>query len=138
MNFPSLVYRCPGPHQKPGQGTYAYAQVKTQEELDAKLASGWFATFAEAKEAAGEVAPSKKPSKKSGRRLKPSRPLDGVNRRLLPKPTEQTQEAVEEAKDDQPATRDELEAKANELGITFTDKTTDAKLLKLITKHLES
>ena len=138
MSFPSLVYRCPGPHRKPGQGTYAYAQVKTQEELDAKLASGWFATFDEAKEAAGEVAQSKKPSKKSGRRLKPSRPLDGVNRRLLPKPTEQTQEAVEEAKDDQPATRDELEAKANELGITFTDKTTDAKLLKLITKHLES
>lgn len=138
MSFPSLVYRCPGPHRKPGQGTYAYAQVKTQEELDAKLASGWFATFDKAKEAAGEVAPSKKPSKKSGRRLKPSRPLDGVNRRLLPKPTEQTQEAVEEAKDDQPATRDELEAKANELGITFTDKTTDAKLLKLITKHLES
>ena len=138
MSFPSLVYRCPGPHRKPGQGTYAYAQVKTQEELDAKLASGWFATFAEAKEAAGEVAPSKKPSKKSGRRLKPSRPLDGVNRRLLPKPTEQTQEAVEEAKDDQPATRDELEAKATELGIAFTDKTTDAKLLKLITKHLES
>lgn len=138
MNFPSLVYRCPGPHRKPGQGTYAYAQVKTQEELEAKLASGWFTTFAEAKEAAGEVAPSKKPSKKSGRRLKPSRPLDGVNRRLLPKPTEQTQEAVEEAKDDQPATRDELEAKATELGITFTDKTTDAKLLKLITKHLGS
>jgi len=138
MSFPSLVYRCPGPHRKPGQGTYAYAQVKTQEELDAKLASGWFTTFDEAKEAAGEVAPSKKPSKKSGRRLKPSRPLDGVNRRLLPKPTEQTQEAVEEAKDDQPATRDELEAKANELGITFTDKTTDAKLMKLITKHLES
>ena len=138
MSFPSLVYRCPGPHRKPGQGTYAYAQVKTQEELGAKLESGWFTTFAEAKEAAGEVAPSKKPSKKSGRRLKPSRPLDGVNRRLLPKPTEQTQEAVEEAKDDQPATRDELEAKATELGITFTDKTTDAKLLKLITKHLES
>lgn len=138
MSFPSLVYRCPGPHRKPGQGTYAYAQVKTQEELDAKLASGWSTTFAEAKEAAGEVAPSKKPSKKSGRRLKPSRPLDGVNRRLLPKPTAQTQEAVEEAKDDQPATRDELEAKATELGITFTDKTTDAKLLKLITKHLES
>lgn len=138
MSFPSLVYRCPGPHRKPGQGTYAYAQVKTQEELDAKLASGWFTTFAEAKEAAGEVAPSKKPSKKSGRRLKPSRPLDGVNRRLLPKHTEQTQEAVEEARDDQPATRDELETKATELGITFTDKTTDAKLLKLITKHLES
>ena len=138
MNLPALVYRCPGPHRKPGQGTYAYAQVKTQEELDAKLASGWFTTFEEAKEAAGEVAPSKKPTKKSGRRVKPSRPLDGVNRRLLPKPTEQTQEAVEEAKDDTPPTREELEAKATELGITFTDKTTDAKLLKLINKQLES
>lgn len=136
MIFPLLVYRCPGPHLKPGQGTYDYAQVKTQDELDAKLTSGWFTTFIEAKEAAGEIALSKKPLKKSARRLKPSRPLDGVNRRLMPKPTEQIQESVEEPSDDQPVTRAELVTKATELGLTFSKRTSDEKLLAMITDAL--
>lgn len=45
--FPSLVYKCPGAHQRPG-GTYAYMGVKDEAEHAAALADGWFATLPEA------------------------------------------------------------------------------------------
>ena len=44
MSFPTMVYRCPGPHQRKG-GTYDYKGVKNQTELDAALESGWHATL---------------------------------------------------------------------------------------------
>jgi hypothetical protein len=45
--FPTLVYKGHGPHSRAG-GTYDYAAANDQEELDAKLADGWFATLPEA------------------------------------------------------------------------------------------
>lgn len=39
-------------------------------------------------------------------------------------------------KDDAPPTRTEMEAKATELGIKFDGRTTDAKLMKLITEAI--
>jgi len=57
MEFPGLVFRCPGVHIGPGRSTYDYAGVKTLEELDAKLAAGWFATLGEAVEASLPKAP---------------------------------------------------------------------------------
>jgi len=47
MSFPTLVYRCPGMHQRPG-GTYAYQQVADDKQLAAALTDGWFATLPEA------------------------------------------------------------------------------------------
>ena len=47
VNFPCLVYRCPGEHQCPG-GTYGFKQVKTYEELGDSLKDGWFETLPEA------------------------------------------------------------------------------------------
>ncbi len=45
--FPTLVYKGHGPHSRAG-GTYDYAAINDQEELDAKLADGWFTTLPEA------------------------------------------------------------------------------------------
>ncbi len=47
MNFPTLVYKCPGDHQRTG-GTYAYRGVAEQPQLDAALSDGWFLTLPEA------------------------------------------------------------------------------------------
>lgn len=45
--FPTLVYKGHGPHSRAG-GTYDYTAANDQEELDAKLADGWFTTLPEA------------------------------------------------------------------------------------------
>lgn len=45
--FPTLVYKGHGPHSRAG-GAYDFAAANDQEELDAKLADGWFTTLPEA------------------------------------------------------------------------------------------
>lgn len=95
--FPTLVYKGDGPHSRAG-GTYDYAAANDQEELDAKLADGWFTTLPEAIDA------HDKPAAKSD--------------------------------DTAPPTRKELEVKAKELGIKFTNKTTDTELSASITAAL--
>lgn len=47
MNFPTIVYRCPGDHQRAG-GTYAYKGISEQAHLVSALAEGWFLTLPEA------------------------------------------------------------------------------------------
>lgn len=44
MKFPNLAYKCPGQHACPG-GTFDYLQVKTKEDLEAALDSGWSSTL---------------------------------------------------------------------------------------------
>jgi len=96
--FPTLVYKGHGPHSRAG-GTYDYTAANDQEELEAKLADGWFQTLPEAIEAHDKPAAPK-------------------------------------SDDNAPPTRKELEAKAKELAIKFTNKTTDAELSTSITKAL--
>lgn len=60
MNFPSLVYRCPGPHQRAG-GTYEHRQINDENELAAALEDDWFATLPEA--IVGKSAESAEPVK---------------------------------------------------------------------------
>ena len=75
---------------------------------------------------------------------KPSRPIDGINYRLLHEQEEaaaqaqaQAVEAVDTVPDDDAApTREELEAKATELGIRFDGRTRDKKLGQLIQDRL--
>lgn len=85
-------------------------------------------------------AKNKKPIKKR----KPSKPLDGINHRLL---REQAEKAAAEAakvviepvvaeNDDAMPTREELEIKATELGLKFDGRTSDKKLTKLIAEAL--
>ena len=53
-DFPTIMYRGPGPHKKPRGGTYAYRGADDQEAFDALLAKGWFPSYDEA--VAGKVA----------------------------------------------------------------------------------
>lgn len=135
--FPCFVFRAPGAIVR-ARYTYDTMIVATQAQLDQRLASGWFLSLGEAIEAAGSrAARVSKVKPKPPRR--PSKPLDGVNRRLAktepvaaaPEPAPASEpEAVPE--DNAPVTREELEAKATELGIPFNGRTSNKKLTSLI------
>ena len=78
-DFPTILYRTPGPHKKPRGGSYAYCGAANQAEFDALIAKGWFASYDEAV---------------TGKHFAAEDPIDEVS----------------------PPTRDELEAKARNLG----------------------
>lgn len=106
--FPTIVYRTPGPHKKPRGGSYAYRAAADKDAFDALIAKGWFPSYEEA--AAGKAA---------GKIIEAA-------------------EAFEDAIDDVSApTRDELEAKAKELGVSFNARTSDKKLAERIAEALE-
>jgi hypothetical protein len=80
-------------------------------------------------------------NKKPVKVRKPSKPIDGINHRLLREKAEAAAKATESQaivpEDDETApTRDELEAKATELGIRFDGRTKDKKLGQLIQDRL--
>lgn len=107
-DFPTIMYRVPGPHKKPRGGTYGYRGADDQEAFDALLAKGWFPSYEEA--AAGKIA---------GKIIEAA-------------------EAFEDAVDEVSApTRDELETKAKELGVSFNARTSDKKLAERIAETLE-
>jgi hypothetical protein len=84
--------------------------------------------------------PKYRKNKKPTRVRKPSRPLDGINHRLLrEQAAAKIVQIVEAVPDDnaQP-TRAELEAKAKELGIKFDGRTGDKKLGQLIQDKLSA
>lgn len=47
MEFPTLVYRDKGDHQRPG-GTYSYAKAEHEEQLKDLIEAGWFLSLPEA------------------------------------------------------------------------------------------
>ena len=102
---PTIVYKDGGPHSRAG-GTYDYKGINSQEELDAALAAGWFATMGEA------VAPKV-----------------AENSAAAPSNTSSDD-------DKKPPTREELKQKATELGIEFAANTGDKKLGELIAAKL--
>jgi hypothetical protein len=133
-----MIYRSPGQQRKPGGGTYNFDSVQTQEELDAKLAAGWFESSAEAIEAAGEkangnVKPKPKWAIKPTKKKKPAKPLDWREQVKAAPAPEPEPEPIDE---DTAPTREELEAKATELGIRFDGRTKDKKLGQLIQDRL--
>lgn len=77
---------------------------------------------------------------------KPSKPIDGINHRLLREQAEAAAQAEAQAvevvdaapEDDAAPTREELEAKATELGIRFDGRTKDKKLGQLIQDRLSA
>jgi hypothetical protein len=92
------------------------------------------------------LSPKYRKNKKPKKVRKPSKPLDGINHRLLREQAESQAEAqakvaapVESAVPDDgaPVTRAELEAKATELGIPFNGRTSDKKLSGLIATALQ-
>ena len=91
------------------------------------------------------LTPKHRKGKKPVKVRKPSKPIDGINHRLLREQAEAAAKAqaqapepvVDEAPEDNAApTRAELEAKATELGIRFDGRTKDKKLGQLIADRL--
>lgn len=94
--------------------------------------------------------PKYKKGKKPVRVRKPSKPIDGINHRLLREQALQSQPVelveiveIEEVPkiqevpaDDAPPTRLELVEKAKELGLKFTKRTSDEKLLEMINESI--
>lgn len=101
-DFPTILYRTPGPHKKPRGGTYAYQGAADQAEFDDLIAKGWFPSYEDA--VVGKVAPKKV-----------KQPIDEVSG----------------------PTRDELETKANELGVSYDGRTSAKKIAERIAKALE-
>jgi hypothetical protein len=90
------------------------------------------------------LTPKYRKNKKPVKVRKPSKPIDGINHRLLREQAEaqaqaKAAEPVEAAVPDEnaPPTREELEAKATELGIPFNGRTSDKKLSGLIATALQ-
>jgi hypothetical protein len=85
--------------------------------------------------------PKYRKSKKPVKVRKPSRPIDGINHRLLREQAaaaESQPQVVETSvpDDSEAPTRIELVEKAKELGLTFTKRTSDEKLLAMIAEAL--
>jgi hypothetical protein len=88
--------------------------------------------------------PKYRKNKKPVKVRKPSKPIDGINHRLLREQAAtasaapQASQVVETSIPDDNAvpTRIELVDKAKELGLTFTKRTSDEKLLAMITEAL--
>jgi hypothetical protein len=136
--FPTMLYKSPGIYQKPNGKSYSLISVHGQEELDEKLADGWFPSSAAAIEAAGDNAfPPSKPrpkwATKPVKKKKPAKPLDW---REQAKAKAEAVVPVVQADEDAAPTRAELEAKATELGIRFDGRTKDKKLGQLIQDRL--
>jgi len=90
------------------------------------------------------LSPKYRKNKKPVKKRKPSKPIDGINHRLLREQAEahakiKAAEPVEAVVPDEnaPPTREELEAKATELGIPFNGRTSDKKLSGLIATALQ-
>jgi hypothetical protein len=110
--FPAFVYKGKGKFQRPGGG-YDYLHVKDEVELQNALADGWFETLDAAVEA-----------------LKPKKFAETP----VSKPSEPISEPS--ADDSAPPTREELEAKATELGIKFDGRYSDKRIALLIDEAL--
>lgn len=92
------------------------------------------------------LTPKHRKGKKPVKVRKPSKPIDGINHRLLAEQAAAAAQAEAQAvqvvdtvpEDGTPPTRAELEAKATELGIRFDGRTKDKKLGQLIQDRLSA
>lgn len=92
------------------------------------------------------LSPKYRKNRKPTKVRKPSKPIDGINHRLLREQAKAQAAAPAEVQapvestvpdDNAPVTRAELEAKATELGIPFNGRTSDKKLSGLIATALQ-
>jgi hypothetical protein len=138
LEYPRMLYKTPP--ARPGKRADMRV-VKDQAECDQALAAGWHLKIEEANKASGFVyqKPVPKPLPKKVPKPKPPKPVN----KLDPKwSAEQRAKAAAEApvnvpQDDAPVTREELEAKATELGIPFNGRTSNKKLSGLIATALQ-
>lgn len=114
-DFPTIVYRCPGPHWGPPGTTYQSIGVADQSAFDKALADGWFATLPGAVEAFLSPASAR---------------VAVVSEPVVAEPV-----AVE---DNAPPTRDEMLTKAAEIGLTVDKRWSDKTLANKIIEALEA
>jgi hypothetical protein len=107
-DFPTIVYRCPGDRWGPPYTTFNSIGVTNQEAFDKALADGWFATLPEAVEVFLNPAPARVA--------------------VVSEPVE----------DNAPPTRDEMLAKAAEIGLTVDRRWSDKTLANKIIEALEA
>jgi hypothetical protein len=141
--YPRMLYKTPP--KRPGKRADMLV-VQDEAQRDKALAEGWHLTISAADEASGFVyqKPVPKPLPKRVPKPKPPKPVN----KLDPKwSAEQRAKAAAEVQvaaapaevpqDDAPVTREELEAKATELGIPFNGRTSNKKLSGLIATALQ-
>lgn len=107
--FPTIMYKVPGPHKKPRGGTYATRGAADEIEFKELAALGWHASYEEAVAA------------KSADKIVAA--------------AEAFEDAIDEVSE---PTRDELEQKAKELGLKFNHRTSNKKLAERIAEALEA
>lgn len=117
MDYPAMLYRCPGAHFGPDGATYDSIGVEDDAQLSAALANGWTQTIVQA--VAIYHGTFNAPLANSVQNVDASEA-----------------EKINEGDETSPPTREELEQKANELGIKFDGRTTDRKLLEKIEEVL--
>lgn len=111
MEFPNLVYKCPGVHKRPG-GTFNYLSVKDDDELRTAFEAGWSKTLPDAINGEGVTAPHIPAA------------VDLM--------AEESGDTKPQPKEDTPPTRQEILKKCDELGIRYKKTTPSKKLLESI------
>lgn len=107
--FPTIVYKCPGDRAGPPGATYQSIGVADAEALEKALKAGWFATLPAA-----------------------------VAAYLNPAPVAAPEPEPEPIAEDAPPTRDEMLAKAAEIGLTVDKRWSDKTLANKIIEALEA
>ena len=137
--LPCFIFRSPGPIRR-ARYSYTTMTVVSQSQLDEKLASGWHMTLEQAIDAAGESASrhlkNRKVRQKIVRVAKPPVERRASIKRVAAAKAVPEAPSVIVPDDDAAPTRDELEAKATELGIKFDGRTKYKKLLAKINEAL--
>lgn len=119
MDYPALVYRCPGAHFGPNGTTYDSLGVNDDEQLHAAIADGWAESLVEAVSI-----------------YLHSVKFDGSVGNSVPDVDSAEEKEIIDGDENAHPNRQELEQKANELGIKFDGRTTDRKLLEKIEEVL--
>jgi hypothetical protein len=138
LQYPRMLYKTPP--ARPGKRADMRV-VKDQAECDQALAAGWHLKIEAADEASGFVyqKPVPKPLPKRVQKPKPPKPVNKLDPKWSAEQRAKAAAAVPEEvpQDDAPVTREELEAKATELGIPFNGRTSNKKLSGLIATAMQ-
>lgn len=138
LQYPRMLYKTPP--ARPGKRADMRV-VKDQAECDQALEAGWHLKIEAADEASGFVyqKPVPKPLPKRVPKPKPPKPVNKLDPKWSAEQRAKAAAAVPEEvpQDDAPVTREELEAKATELGIPFNGRTSNKKLSGLIATALQ-
>lgn len=131
MTFPRILFRAPGSIVR-ARYTYSERLAHDADELERLAAAGWHLTLADALDAAGNSAMSRRNGRKGRQRA--SAPLSDSDRRAsrTKAATGPGMKPDDAAADNAPPTRAELRQKAREMDIKFGPNTSDAKLSAMI------